>query len=114
MYKLKEDLKNTDSNKLYDLFFGRLKKLEVIESITKKAKYKIIERRYDNIKFLRINTSIKWEIQKELLINVFNFIKENNFNTTTLRINKLVPRRQSPTIALLIATKMVKEWKNQI
>ena len=103
-----------NSKQLYDLFYERIKKLRTISSISKKAKYKIIETNHDKIKFIRTNTSEMWEIKKEEIFSVLNFIKDNKFNTTTLRINKLVPRKQSPTIAFLIATQMVEQTQKSI
>jgi len=109
MYHLKQDFLRIGSENLYSILVEKLRELESIDSITKNAKYRIINITDRRIRFERINTTQEWEISKDELLSVLNYIKNNEFNTSTLHTLKLVPRKQSPTIAFLLATHLIEK-----
>lgn len=98
--KLKTEFSKLTEKKLYDNLISTIKEEDKFLSIRKDAEYQIIDLN-NGINIKRINTGKIINLSKDELIEVFTFIKKYEFNTNSLKKEKLVLYKQSPTCAII-------------
>lgn len=110
MYRLNGEMSTLSDEHLYDRLVSALqtRRADEIPGIGGKARYKISKvLKPSGVSFTRVSTSTAWQISKEDWLAVLAFVKkagQSGFDTGSLKRANLVFKKQSPTIAFLLAS----------
>jgi hypothetical protein len=101
----KDYLKKT-IEELYSMLCDRILEKKVVRSEFEKVSYEVQVAGNNGITFIRLDTEKEWHISKKEMISVLEYMRRNE-GFSTPNITHLVERKQSPTVAFLMASDIV-------
>jgi len=91
---------------LYDMLCKKILEKKTIKSEYEKVPYEIYSADHAGIQFIRLETGQEWHILKsEMLLVLEHLRKTHEFRMQDIK--NLVERKQSPTIAFLVASDII-------